>query len=283
MLRWIMQKPLHDLQKAIRATTPGQILVVTGAGISVASGIPTFRGSEPDAIWKKDVTELGTYQFFRENPAGSWQWYLSRFSKVRGARPNPAHHALAMLERWQVARGGDFLLATQNIDTLHEQAGSSMMIKVHGTSDRYRCDRTGCEFGDPAGSIPANEVDLAEFLANPTIEHVPRCPACKSLLRMHVLWFDEYYFEHNDYQFKTITRAAQQEARLVIFIGTSFAVGVTALVLQGALDRGVPVFNIDPTPRIDEPRVCSIAAPAEVALIELCQELGIGAPAAAAR
>src|SRR5512142_2502781 len=82
----------------LRSHSRGRVVVVTGAGISLASGIPTFRGTDPGAIWKRDVTELGTFQYFSEDPLGSWRWYLSRFEKTVGARPNPAHTALVALE-----------------------------------------------------------------------------------------------------------------------------------------------------------------------------------------
>ncbi|WP_224243556.1 SIR2 family NAD-dependent protein deacylase [Hyalangium gracile] len=270
-----MQEALSALIEAVQATHPGQILIVTGAGVSHASGIPTFRGTDKDAIWKRDVMELGTYRFFRENPAGSWQWYLSRFAKLEGARPNPGHLAITALERFQLARGGDFLLVTQNIDTLHEQAGTQRMIKVHGSSDRFRCSVPDCSLGEPEGSIAASEVDLTAFRKEPVEANVPRCPACGGFLRMHVLWFDEYYAEHRDYGWHAACRAAEQEARLVIFAGTSFAVGVTDMVLRAARMRDVPVFNIDPTPRISDDDVTSIAAGAEVALVEVCKALGV--------
>ena len=270
-----MQDALAALTDAVRSTHTEQILIVTGAGVSHASGIPTFRGSDPGAIWKRDVTELGTHAFFCEDPAGSWQWYLSRFEKLEGAKPNPGHHAIAALERFQIERGGDFLLITQNVDTLHEQAGSRRMIKVHGTSDRYRCSRVGCELGALEGSIAASEVDLVAFRANPVEANVPRCPSCASFLRMHVLWFDETYAGHRDYQWRQVGIAAQVKARLVVFAGTSFSVGVTELVTNFALRRRVPVFNIDPTPRIDESGVVSVAAGAEVAFVEVCKRLGV--------
>src|SRR5258707_15495786 len=92
----------------------GLVLVVTGAGISLASGIPTFRGSDPDAVWARDVTELGTNRYFLEDPAGSWSWYLKRFGRLGQFVPNAAHHALAALERRQVAHGGELLVITQN-------------------------------------------------------------------------------------------------------------------------------------------------------------------------
>ncbi|WP_170229227.1 SIR2 family NAD-dependent protein deacylase [Polyangium fumosum] len=275
-----MQDALDALTDDVRSTHPEQILIVTGAGVSHASGIPTFRGNDPDAIWKRDVTELGTRAFFSENPAGSWQWYLSRFDKVSGAKPNPGHHAIAALERFQTERGGDFLLVTQNVDTLHEQAGSKRMVKVHGTSDRYRCSRSGCELGALEGSIAASEVDLTAFRANPVEANVPRCPSCGAFLRMHVLWFDEVYAGHDDYQWSRVLDAAKVQARLVIFAGTSFSVGVTELVTQSARARRVPVFNIDPTPRISKPGIMPIAASAEVALVEVCKRLGVAEGAA---
>ena len=101
----------------------GLLLVVTGAGISLASGIPTFRGSDPGAVWKKDITELGTHRYFTQDPVGSWRWYTERFDLVLDKEANAAHLALVDLERWQINRGGDFVLITQNVDPLHE--GSS--------------------------------------------------------------------------------------------------------------------------------------------------------------
>jgi NAD-dependent deacetylase len=260
----------EQLAEGVRRTE-GLFLVVTGAGISLASGIPTFRGSDPDAVWKRDITELGTVGYFDEDPAGSWSWYLSRFSAVLGAKPNPAHHALVTLEKWQQARGRDFLLITQNIDTLHGEAGSKALVEVHGRADRVRCSREGCRLGAPAGSLLRSDVDVSKFLANPARETVPVCPACGALLRQHVLWFDEFYTGHDDYQWARVQRAVPA-AQLVLFVGTSMAVGVTDLVLSNALGRGVPVYSIDPGGR-PQRGVTSLRAPAEQVLPALCQLL----------
>jgi NAD-dependent deacetylase len=219
--------------------------VVTGAGISAASGIPTFRGTDPDAIWKRDVTELGTRAYFERDPVGSWRWYLARFEKVLAAQPNDAHRALVELERWHQRHGGRFLLVTQNIDTLHEDAGSRRLVKVHGSADRVRCSREGCRLGAPHGSLARAEVDLAAFLARPGPATLPRCPGCGALLRQHVLWFDELYAEHDDYGWEQVVAAVTQ-ASVVLFVGTSFAVGVTDLALRGALARGATVAAVDP-------------------------------------
>lgn len=267
--------PIQALTQAVKSTNPGQILVVTGAGVSLASGIPTFRGSDVGAIWKRSPMELGTREFFEENPAESWKWYLWRYDLVRDAKPNPGHFAITALERYQIDRGGDFLLVTQNIDTLHEKAGSKRMIKVHGTSDRFRCSKIGCKFGAPEGSIPAIDVDLTAFRADPVDANVPRCPECNSFLRVHVLWFDESYIEHDDYKFEEVYRALDKKAKLVIVAGTSFSVGVTNLVLRLCQARQTPIFNIDPAPTVQDSHVTNIAAGSEVALVEVCKELGI--------
>jgi NAD-dependent protein deacetylase/lipoamidase len=254
-----LARPLAD---AIREKRGG-LLVVTGAGVSVASGIPTFRGSDPDAIWKRDVTELGTRRYFEEDPAGSWSWYMGRFDRALDARPNPAHAAIAALERWQLARGAPFLLVTQNVDTLHEQAGSETMVKVHGSIDRVRCSREGCDLGAPRGSLPRAEVDLAAFRGDPRIEHVPRCPACGGLLRQHVLWFDESYHEHADYQIERVAAAAERAA-VVLFAGTSFSVGITDYLLGAAWRSGAAAFAVEPAaPPRPTPGVRFLRAPAE--------------------
>jgi NAD-dependent deacetylase len=227
-----------------RAREP--LLVVTGAGISLASGIPTFRGEDPGAIWKRDVTELGTLQYFEEDPVGSWRWYLSRFSKTLGARPNAAHLALVELEQSRTSAGDGFLLVTQNIDGLHRLAGSRQLIEVHGRSDRLRCPRHGCTHGAPTGSLPRADFDLDAFAADPTQERLPRCPACRSILRQHVLWFDETYDSHDDYGWPSVLDAAGTCAA-VVFVGTSFSVGVTELILTSARRRRRPVISVDPS------------------------------------
>ncbi|HET9765582.1 MAG TPA: Sir2 family NAD-dependent protein deacetylase [Thermoanaerobaculia bacterium] len=252
--------PLLD---ALGGLGAGGLLVVTGAGVSAASGIPTFRGSDPGAIWKHDVTELGTRRYFEADPVGSWQWYMRRFDGVADARPNPAHAAIAELERWQVARGAPFLLVTQNVDTLHEQAGSARMVKVHGSADRVRCSREGCALGAPRGSLPRASLDLAAFRREPALTHLPRCPTCGALLRQHVLWFDETYDEHEDYQLPRVLDAAEAAA-VVLFAGTSFSVGITDLLVNAAWRNGAEAFAIDPAaPPRPTPGVRHLRAAAE--------------------
>lgn len=260
---------------ALRKADRGLILVVTGAGVSAASGLPLFRGTDPDAIWNRDVTEIGTVRYFERDPVGWWQWFRRSFEGLLEARPNPAHHALAALERWQAGRGGDFLLVTQNVDTLHEQAGSERLVKVHGTADRVRCARNGCRLGAPSGSFPAAEADFSRFEESPERQHLPRCPECGALVRAHALLFDEIYDEHFDYKFSEVRRAAERMA-LALFVGTSFSVGVTELILREALGWRLPVISIDPGAAGPPARgVVVIREPAEVLLPAVCRELGV--------
>ncbi len=269
-----MKDSVEHLSGAVDDVDDGFVLVVTGAGISLASGIPTFRGNDPDAVWKRDVTELGTFQYFSEDPVGSWQWYTSRFSKVLGARPNPAHHALVALERWQLERGGSFLLVTQNIDTLHRLAGARELAEVHGAADRVRCPVDGCRNGAPRGSLPRPDLDLEAFLADPTEDKLPRCPQCGEILRQHVLWFDEYYQSHDDYQWHRV-QAAAGAMDLALFVGTSFAVGVTDMFVQQALINRVPIYSVDPGgARPPYPGIQVLAEKAEDLLPAVCRRLG---------
>lgn len=264
---------MTDLARALQEVGRGLLLVITGAGISQASGIPTFRGSDPDAIWKQDDVELATYAYFQRDPVGHWRWYLSRFSKAESALPNAAHHALVALEAWQTERGGRFSVITQNLDTLHERAGSRSLIKVHGTAARVRCSRYGCELGAPHGSIDRSEIDFTAFESDPSVEQLLRCPRCDALIRPHVLLFDEYYHDHDDYQFPQVEELSAA-ADTVLFVGTSFSVGVTDLILRATAFRGVPVFSVDPGTRSAPGNVRLLPQPAEVLLPEICRLLG---------
>lgn len=220
---------MQDLVDRIRGAD--RVVVLTGAGMGLASGIPTFRGTDPGAVWARDVMEMGTFRFFREDPVASWRWYRSRFAALEGAEPNLGHRALVGLEAWCAGEGRDFLLVTQNIDTLHRKAGSERLVEVHGRADRVRCPRGDCPNGAPRGSIDRALVDFTAFDAAPSLATLPRCPACDAPLRAHVLWFDEYYDDHQDYQFRR-AMSAFVAADLVLFVGTSFSVGITEIALR---------------------------------------------------
>lgn len=267
------ENSLANLAASIVDADDRLIVVVTGAGISLASGIATFRGSDPDAVWHRDVTELGTLRYFLQDPVASWQWYLQRFDSVLDKLPNPAHFALASLESWQRARGGEFLLITQNVDTLHEDAGSQGLIKVHGSADKVRCSEYGCDNAAPAGSLSRADIDMQKFHAESSLESLPQCGICGAILRQHVLWFDEFYDEHDSYQWADVLQAAKN-MHLCLFVGTSFSVGVTELFVRG--NPAARRFSIDPG--VAEPPargVQLLTEKAETALPALCQQLGI--------
>jgi NAD-dependent deacetylase len=239
-------------------------VIVTGAGISVASGLPTFRGNDPDAIWSNDVTEIATAAYFRADPVGWWRWFDRVFAGVLEAEPNGAHRAIARIEELVTARGADFLLVTQNVDLLHERAGSQRMVKIHGTADRLRCSRRGCVHGEPEGSLPLAPAAFQTFRELPSLETVPRCPSCFSFVRAHALLFDEYYTAHRDYAFERVA-AAVDAADLMLFAGTSFSVGITALAVESGRARNARMLSIDPFGR--PPRAVEhLEAPAESAL-----------------
>lgn len=269
-----MEEQSQALVAALEGLGSGSLAVITGAGISQASGIPTFRGTDPEATWRQSDMSLATFDYFRRDPVGQWRWYLDRFEAVAAAKPNPAHTALVELEAWHTQRGGSFCLVTQNIDTLHEAAGSARIIKVHGTSDRVRCSKVGCRFGSPRGSLAATDVRFGKFVASPSKQNLPTCPECSSLLRAHVLFFDEYYGEHSDYKFSEAEEVAGS-ADLMIFIGTSFSVGITDIFLRAGILKRIPIFSIDPAGRRSSPwpDLKVLSSPAEELLPEVCRHL----------
>ena len=241
-----------------------QTLVVTGAGLGVASGLPTFRGSEPNAIWSEEVLERGTLRFFERDPLESWLWYLDRFRMLEGAQPNASHHALV---RWEL-HAARFLLVTQNIDGLHRAAGSKAMVEVHGRADRVRCTKPKCKNAAPKGTLPRPEEALAKLARSKSDSDLPTCPTCGGLLRPHLLWFDERYDGHRAYRIDEVLRFAKH-ADTILFAGTSFSVGVTDMIVDTGLRRGALMATIDPSGRAPHRRVAVIVRPAEEALPEL--------------
>lgn len=238
-----MTDPAQQLADVIRSLGGGHMVVLTGAGISAASGLPVFRG-QPDAIWERDVMEMGTCFMYQLDPVAWWVWFIRRFAAVRDATPNDAHRAIADLERWHRGRGGSFTLVTQNFDLLHEDAGSPDVIKIHGTIAKVRCGRDGCRNGAPFGSLPFEVFSPLEWVQDPKAETLPRCEICGSFIRAHVLLFDEYYSGHEDYRFADALMAFDR-MDLMLVVGTSLAVGITHVALETAADRNVPVYRLD--------------------------------------
>lgn len=145
-----------------------KIVFVTGAGISQESGIPTFRGK--DGLWKKyDAMKLATINAFHSNPKLVWEWYEDRRRAILDARPNPGHFAIADLEEFF-----EVIIATQNIDGLHQRAGSKNVLELHGSIIRIKC--ISCEYSQ-------------DVIKN--FEQIPPYCKCGSILRPDVVWFGE--------------------------------------------------------------------------------------------
>ena len=155
-----------------------RVFVLTGAGVSAESGLPTFRGL--NGLWRGyRVEDVASPEAFRANPEMVWQFYSERRKRHATVYPNPAHYALAQLER---ALGDRFFLCTQNVDSLHEQAGSQRVLHMHGRLMQTRCSRNGC--GKPFD-------DERLYL---TRVEIPKCVKCGALLRPHICWFGEVPF-----------------------------------------------------------------------------------------
>jgi NAD-dependent deacetylase len=201
------------------------VVALTGAGCSSESGVPTFRG--PGGLWRDFRPEdLATPEAFERDPRLVWEWYDWRRGLIAKASPNPGHAALAALE----SRGPGLTLITQNVDGLHSLAGSRNLLEIHGSLWRTRCLSCG---------------ELREDRETRPRTLPPRCP-CGGLLRPDVVWFGESL--PADLVHRSLR--AIDSCDLMLVIGTSSLVQPAASFADAALDRGVPVveINLDPTP-----------------------------------
>lgn len=231
---------------AARLQPEARITVLTGAGVSAASGIPTFRGAR--GLWKEFRAEdLATPEAFARSPDVVWEWYDWRRQLAARARPNRAHEVLAAWSR-EFAR---FTVVTQNVDGLHERAGTRRVVRLHGSIWELRCwSRCG---GAPRGW-------LDERAPLPSLP--PRCPHCHGLARPGVVWFGEALDEED---LEAAARAAACD--LFITVGTSAIVYPAASFLHQAKDRGASTVEINPEATAATAEVdVVIQAPAEQAL-----------------
>jgi NAD-dependent deacetylase len=213
-----------DLLKQ-RVASARSVTVITGAGISADSGIPTFRGT--DGLWKNFRAEdLATPEAFARDPRLVWGWYDWRRGLIAACRPNPAHDAVAELER----RSSNFWLITQNVDGLHRQAGSRDLSEIHGNIWMVRC--TGCGLIEENREVP--------------LTLLPACRDCGALLRPHIVWFGESL---NPLDLERC-ESALGTCDLCLVIGTSGVVYPAAGFASLAKQRGAYVgeINLDPTP-----------------------------------
>lgn len=234
-----MEAALHRILDDVRAGR-GRVVVLTGAGISAESGIPTFRGEE--GYWTVGSRnympqEMATLAMFERAPEEVWRWYLYRFGIVGGARPNAGHAALVALEK---ALGDRFTLVTQNIDGLHRRAGSQRVYCIHGDAAWVRC-ASACHDAllDLPPIVPRGPGPLTE-----AERRALRCPRCGGWLRPHVLWFDECYDEEH-YKMQSTLRAADR-ADLLLVVGTSGATNLPMQLGRLAYHRGIALVDVNP-------------------------------------
>jgi NAD-dependent protein deacetylase/lipoamidase len=234
-------EPAERLAALIRDNQP--CVALTGAGASTESGIPDFRS--PTGIWASfDPTEYATLGAFRRDPAKVWRFYAPRFSMLTDAEPNRVHTALAELEE----RGLLDAVITQNIDRLHERAGSRGVVEVHGSIRTSSCPGCGAEYE------LQRVLELLE-----AGEGAPRCESCGTVLKPGVVFFDELLPP------EAIDRAFElaAQARLLLVVGTSLEVWPVAGLPDETLDAHglVAVLNQAPT-RVDSRATLVIHEPA---------------------
>ncbi|HEU4995984.1 MAG TPA: NAD-dependent deacylase [Gemmatimonadaceae bacterium] len=210
---------LEHAAATLRRST--SVVVFTGAGVSAESGLPTFR-SGANAMWKDDdVARYANPRGYRAHAADAWRWYCMRVQKAAEVEPNAGHLAIAEIER----RVKDFVLVTQNVDGLHQRAGSRNVVELHGSLRQVRCFDCGVAFRWPP--LPAE----------------PRCKRCGGLLRPNVVFFEEQL------PVDAIERAREVAERCDVFIaaGTSNLVWPAREIPDYARSCGADVFivNVD--------------------------------------
>lgn len=220
-----MSQDSHLTRVRDRLASARAVAVLTGAGISADSGVPTFRGA--DGLWRTFRAEdLATPEAFARDPRLVWEWYDWRRALIATKSPNPAHRALVELER----RHDRFWLITQNVDGLHGAAGSQGLIELHGNIWKVRCTR--------CARVSVNR-DVPILL-------LPYCSACGGLLRPHIVWFGESLDPDDLRRSEEALRACE----VLLIVGTSGLVYPAASFASTARAAGAFVVevNLDPTP-----------------------------------
>ncbi|MFN3265579.1 MAG: SIR2 family NAD-dependent protein deacylase [Deinococcales bacterium] len=196
------------------------IAILTGAGISAESGIPTFRDAQTGYWAKYNPHELASPQAFAANPELIWRWYLERFRACQNAQPNAAHKALAQLEEQK-----PLTLVTQNVDHLHQRAGSKNVLELHGNVYTARC--TGCN----------RLMELDE-----SMQSVPNCQKCGSRMRPNVVWFGETL----PHQTLEAAWNAFIQCDIALIVGTSAVVEPAASLGRAAKQAGAYLIEVNP-------------------------------------
>jgi len=219
-----MSEPDGSRLVAERIASGAKIAALSGAGLSAASGIPTFRGAQ-DSLWARYRPEdLATPQAFAEDPELVWRWYDWRRGLIAAAKPNAAHRSLA-----EVEDRNPITVITQNVDGYHQRAGSSRVLEYHGSIWKLRCLECGRETIDERVPIPI----------------LPSCAACGGLLRPGVVWFGEII----DPRVMESSEREAADCEVLLVIGTAGVVYPAAGLVAVARDSGALVaeFNIEPS------------------------------------
>lgn len=253
-----------DLQSLIREAR--HVLVFTGAGVSAESGIATFRDALTGLWANNDPQQLATPEGFMADPARVWGWYQWRRQQLLSREPNPAHRAIAALAQ----RGARVTVVTQNVDDLHERAGSEGVIHLHGSLLSTRC----FDCAIPA-RVPVDPMPLDGAAIPP-----PHCEHCNGLLRPGVVWFGEALPEDAWQQ----AVEAAESADLVLVVGTSGLVYPAAQIPGLAWERGATVVhvNTEPVPVAAE-REYSVVGPAGKILGDWMSNADVGGDGAGHR
>jgi len=220
---------MSDLQTAAqRVASASSVAVLTGAGVSKESGVPTFRDAL-EGLWAQyDPTQLATPNAFQANPKLVWDWYEYRRQMVANVQPNPGHHALADLEQ----HASNLVVITQNVDDLHEKAGSTDVIHLHGNIAGHKC------FYDCQGTPTRVDISQLEYDEGP-----PACPHCgRRSVRAAVVWFGESLPQ------AALGRAVHlaQTCDVMLVVGTSGLVTPAATLPSIAKDAGAFTIEVNP-------------------------------------
>ncbi len=214
-----------------------RIFVLTGAGVSAESGIETFR-APGTGLWSQySPKEVATPEAWARDPVKVWSWYSYRRRGARRAQPNPAHLALAQLER----RIPQFTLATQNVDGLHQRAGSVSVVELHGSLFRFRCVREGISvaYVEPDDEAPqaTEHLETEEIMTQP-----PTCPDCGANVRPDIVWFGEA-LPVEPWQ---MAEDAASACDVCLVVGTSALVAPAAGLPRLARSHGAYLIEINP-------------------------------------
>ena len=250
MQSFITSRPSSDMA-AFReeVKNASHVLILSGAGVSAESGVPTFRGA--GGFWRQFVAQdLATPEAFEENPSLVWEFYHYRREVMNSKFPNPAHIAIAEFEKKMESKNKKVVVVTQNIDELHRKAGSKNLVELHGSLFKTRC--TSCGEIKENRDSPICEALRGKGMPDPKIkdvdipvENLPRCQNCKGLLRPHVVWFGESL----DSQVLEASENEIEACDLCLIVGTSSVVYPAAMFAPQVARRGVTVaeFNIEQT------------------------------------